>query len=444
MNITVETLPECQVAMKVEVPAEKVASARSKIVSGYAKQVKLPGFRPGKVPKSVVEKRFGDGIKDELSKQLVNEGCQEGIKENSLDILSVDTITEDSFEDDGTFKFTASITTRPQFELPEYKKLAVEVPKVSITDEDVDKALEQARERFADFEEIEGKPVEMGNVAVLDYVGSVDGKPVGEAIPNANAYLAANKDHWMKMGDEVFLPGFCEGLIGANIGDEREVTVTLPEEFPIEDARGTEITYKVTVKGLKEMTLPEIDDDLAGKIQPGTNLEDLKKLIREDMEKQQTTQQKDMVVQQCVGQLTEGTSFELPGGLLKRETQATVDQMVSRGQQQGATEEQITEQQDQIFENAAIQAQNNLKANFMLNEIAKKEELTVDDQEIIGVIAQAAEKEGKPIKKFIKELQEKGEIPKIREQLLIRKVLTFLADSAEVTETDAPKEEVAA
>ena len=442
MNINVERLPECKATLQVELPADRVSTARAVIVTKVVSQAKLPGFRPGKIPKAVAEKRFSKQIKEQLEEELVNLGCREAIQEEKLDVLSVDKVEDESHGVDGTFKFVAHLTTKPSFELPEYKGMTVKVPVLEVKDEDIDRQIENLRERFADFNDVEGRPVAKGDVAVIDYKGSIDGKPVGEVLPQANAYIAQNHDYWMKVDEGVFLPGFTEQLEGMSADEDKSVTVTLAEDFPIEEARGVEVVYEVKVKGLKEQLLPEVDDELAEKIAPGQTLAELRVTIAERIKSEQAERVENYKVEQILGQLNGQMNFEVPPEMLKAETQSQVDQMVERGQKQGMEDQQIEAAQEEIFQQAEAQALNNVKTSFILQEIARIEEIKVEDNELLGRIQGMAEHYKTPIKKFVKQLQQNNQIGRVRESIMVRKVLEFLKEEASLEEFD-PAEEAA-
>ncbi len=436
MNTTVERLPECKATMRVEIPADKVAAERKKLVAGYTGQAKIPGFRPGKAPASVIEKRYGKDINAKLQDDLVNEGCRTGVKENELTVISVDDVADIAFNDDGTFTFVASMTTSPTFELPDYKGIPIKVPRVEVTDEDVDKTIENYRERLADFNDIEGRPVQQGDLAVIDYTGTIDGQPVGEVLPKATAYIAQNSDYWIKVDPASFLPGFTDQLVGMNQGDEKKVAVTLPEDFPLKDAVGREIEYAVTVKEIKEQVLPEVDDEFAAKVQPGKTLAELREAITEQMNAQTAAKIEEYKAEQIIAYLSNQLDFELPAELVKNETQNKVNEMVDRGQKSGMEDGQIEEQQEQIFAAAGQQARNNVKASFILGKVATAEKLEVTQNELLHRIQGLADRYQTPIKKFIKQLQENNQIGRIREGMLFGKAIEFLKAEATVTEVD--------
>ncbi|GAA5496290.1 trigger factor [Rubritalea halochordaticola] len=433
MNITVEK-NTCSATVNVEVPADKVASERESIVKAYSNQAKIKGFRPGKAPVSIVEKRYATEITEELTSRLVNEGCQEAIKSEDLKVLSVKNPQDIDFKEDGTLTFSTSVILAPEFELPEYKGIEIEGQSEEVTDEDIDKSLEDLRARFADFKDVEREVAE-GDFAIINFSATTDGKPVAEAIGKPAGFLEGREGHWVKVEEDSFLTGFPLQLVGLKQDDKKDITITLNDEFPITELRGAEVTFDVTVTGVKEQELPELNDEFAGKLLPEKGLEELKEVITQQLEQEKKRNAADAKVNQIVEFLNEAVEFELPEELVQAETQGNANQMAQRGFQQGMTEEQINEQQDEIMEAAEKQARTNLKTNFILQEIAFKEEIKVEDQDVLQRIHQLAQQAQKPVKKYIKELQKANAIQNVRNSVLIGKTIDFLVDNAKVSGT---------
>ena len=436
MNITVEKKPECMATVNVEVPADTVASKRENIVGNYAKQAKISGFRPGKVPKKVVEKRFAKQIQEELFSALINTGCEEAIKQEDLKVISVNVSEEPSLADSGELAFTADLILAPEFEIPNYEGLEIEAPSTEVTDEEVETSLAELQERFAEFNDLETELKE-GDFAVVDFTATTDGKPVAEAIGKSAGFLEGREGHWTKIEDDSFMPGFGSGLKGLKVGDKKELTLTMNEEFPLSDVRGADIVFDVTVKEVKEQVLPELNDEFATKLMPDKGMDDLKEVIKEQLGGEKQKQAADSKVNQVVEQLNAAVEFELPAALVEQETQGNAINMIERGKQQGMTEEMIEEQQDEIQESASEQANLNLKTNFILQEIAVKEKIDVDEQEMIQRISQMAQQANTPVKKYIKELQKANAIQNVRNSVLIGKTIDFVVDKAIVTEVTA-------
>ncbi len=344
MKITVEKQPECMATVKVVVPADKVASERQTIVKGYTKEAKIPGFRPGKAPSKVIEKRFEKQIQEELYSRLVNAGCDDAIKQEDLKVISVNVTGEPSLSDDGKLSFAADIILAPEFEVPEYLGLEIEAPSDEVTDEELDSSLTDLQQRFAEFNDVERELAD-GDFAVVDFTATSDGKPVADVIGKPAGFLEGREDHWAKIEDDSFMPGFGSGLKGLKVGDKKELKLTMNDEFPLSDVRGSEIVFDVTVKEVKVQVLPELDDDFAGKLLPDKGMDELKDVIREQLSGEKKKNVADAKVNQVVEILNERVDFDIPMALLEQEAQGNAINMIERAKQQGMTEEMITEQQ---------------------------------------------------------------------------------------------------
>ena len=439
MNITVEKKPECIATVNVEVPAEKVASERRTILSGYIKDAKIPGFRPGKAPLKVIEKRYEKQINDQLFSRLINAGCEGAIKQEDLKVISINVTTDPSLSDDGGLSFAAVIILAPEFELPEYLGLDIEAPSEEVTDAEVDTSLTELQQRFAEYNDVKRKSKE-GDFAVVDFTATTDGKPVAEAIGKPAGFLEGREGHWVKIEDNSFMPGFGIGLKGLKAGDKKELTLTMSEDFPLTEVRGAEIVFDVTVKSVKEQVLPELNDDFAGKLLPGKGIDELKNVIREQLAGEKKRSVADTKVNQVVAILNERVEFDIPLALLEQEAQGAAMNMIDRARQRGMSEEMIMEKHDEISESANNQAKLNLKTNFILQEIAKREKIQVSDQEVIQRIAGMAQQVKKPLKKYIKELQKVNAIPNVRNSVLIGKAIDFVVSKANVKEITETKE----
>ncbi len=450
MNITVDKHPECTATLRAEIPAEKVQSERKNIVKAFGAQAKIPGFRPGKTPVSVIEKRFANDIKAELEGRLINTACGEAMKQDEeLKVLSFKEPETITHADDGSFSFVMPLILAPTFELPEYKDIEVKIPSSEATEEEVQRELDGVVERYADFTDIEDRPLQDQDIAVIDFTTTLDGQPLEEALGKPIGVLAGKEDYWVQIKEDAFLPGFSEQLVGAANGDQREVKCTVGDEFPVEDLRGAELVFDVTVKGIKEQQLPELNDTFVSEtLQFGENstVEDLKELISGQITQQKVQQIEEAKVNQIVENLLSKVDFDLPEELVNAEAQGSADDMVARGAQAGMSDEEIASQQAEIIASAQVQARNNLKTNFILQEIAHAENIEVSDTDLAQRISLMARQEKKAPKAMMKELQRSGRISGIRNSMLIGKTIDFLVENAKVeqdgeTETAAETDE---
>lgn len=434
MNITVEKQPNCLATLHVEVPSDTVNSERAKIVSGYTAQAKIPGFRPGKAPKNVIEKRFQTAITEELDDRLVRQAYDEALRKEALKVLNFGIPQNLNHNSDGSLTFQATLTLAPEVALPQYKGITVKSPSTVATDADVEAQIDGLRERFADYQDIEGRPAETGDLAVIDFTSSLDGQPLEEALGKPAGYLTGREGFWLKLDENSFLPGFAAQVAGTSVGDSKDIPLTIPEDFPLSDLRSKEVVFHVTLKGLKQAVLPELNDEFAAKVTGGKSLEELKQLAKQQIEVEKRRQTDDYKVNQIVEHFNSLVDFELPEDLVRHETQGQADALVERGVKSGMTEEELTAQQGEIFATAGEQARTNLKTNFILQEIARTEGISVSDQELVNHLAMIAQSRKQNPKKFIKELQRGGRIPGIRNSMLVGKAIDFVLEHATVEE----------
>ncbi len=435
MNIVVEKQPKCVATLRVEIPAEKVQGQRDQIVRGYSSKARVPGFRPGKAPRAIIEKRFEKEISEELNEALFNQAFDEAMKQESLKVLDFGMPRDLTTLPDGGISFVSKLTLAPEVKLPEYKGVSVTVPPLAVPDEDVQGQLTALQERFADFKDIEGRPAAMGDFAVLDYSSTVDGKPTEEFLGKSAGYLSGREDFWVRLDEKAFLPGFAAQLVGMNVGDSKEITITLPEDFPVADLQNREIVFSTTLKELKEAILPALDDELAAKLAPGKTIAEITDIVRENMQGERKRKIDDMKVNQIVAHFNTLVDFELPEELVTQETQSQADAMVQRGVQSGMTEEEIASQQAEIFASAGNQAITNLRTNFILQEIARVENITASDADLVNHLARLAQSRKVAPKKFIKDMQRSGRLPSVRSSIVIGKAIDFLVEHAEVLES---------
>ena len=437
MNIVVEKLPKCIATLRVEIPAEKVTSERNQILRTYINKARIPGFRPGKAPLAVIEKRYGKDISDELNSKLINEAYDEALKQEALKVLDFGVPEALSHQPDGAFSFQSTLMLAPEVQMPEYKGISVTVPPTAVPEEEFTQQLESLRERFAEFQPIEDRAADMGDFAVIDYTSTVNGQPTEEFLGQPADYLAGREGFWLRLDEKSFLPGFCAQLVGMTPGETREVPVTLPEDFPLEQLRNCEMLFSTTLKDLKLSILPELDEELANRLAPGKSMEDIKSIIRDNMQYERQRKINDMKVNQIVAHFNAQVDFELPDELITQETQNQADSMVERGIQAGMTEDEVQSQQAEIFATAQYQAISQLRTNFILQEIAHAENIIVDDKELVSHLVQLATSRKLVPKKFIKDMQRAGRITSIRNSIMIGKAIDFLVEQANVQEDPA-------
>ncbi|MFM2143615.1 MAG: trigger factor, partial [Verrucomicrobiota bacterium] len=314
MNINVEHQPNCRAIAHVRVPADQVAKERNEVIAYFASMVRLPGYRPGKAPKSIVEKRYEVEVKDESEKKMINDGLRQAIKNEGLEVLNVTAVKDKMYHDtDGSFSFSVEMSLQPKFDLPEYKGIPVKLPRIEVTDADIDHDLLHIRENQASYEDVD-RAAAMGDVVVLSTNGSLDGQTLDEALPDAPAHLKEMKENWFLLGEEDdFLPGFYAGLVGIAKDGERSLSITLPEDFKYEALRGKTITLAVKCHGVKVKAVPELTEEFIKKIGGDEmTLENLRNEVRDGIRRRKEQARDTAKSNQVIAHIFEKVEFDLP------------------------------------------------------------------------------------------------------------------------------------
>ncbi len=434
MNVVVENLPNCITTLRIELEPDKVNKVWDAVTADYTKYAKLPGYRAGKAPKSVIEKKFKKQIREELEKKLLSESCREAITEKKLRVLSLAQIEDVELADDKSMKFTATLVTHPAFDLPPYKGLAVPMKPTEVTDAEIEESLENLREQAADFTDItEDRGAQMDDYVVVDYTGTIDGKPVHEVFPKAGKPLSGGEDFWIRMTPEAFFPGYAEALVGAKPGETRTFDIDVPAEFPVEGMGGQKIQYTVKLKEIKMKVLPALDDAFAETVAKGKTLEALRTMAREELGRQKTADAEASKRSALMAQILAQVECELPVDMVRTQTRRILADIVRENQERGIGDEVLKENEQQILGTAAQNAREQLKGTFVLLRIAEAEGLVVTKLEFNHRISQLAQRYQMKPEKLLKELEKRNAFDQISEEILTAKTLEFLASNASVT-----------
>jgi len=432
MNVQVENLPNCITTLRVEVPSDKVNQTWESIAGDYARYARIPGYRAGKAPRGIVEKKFQKEIREELQKKLLSESCREAISEKKLRVISVAEVEDVEIGADKTMRFTATLVTAPEFELPEYKGIAVQLKPTEVTEADVDESLENLRNQSADFTDITDRELQMEDFAVIDYSATVDGKPLLEVHPKAPKPLSGNKDFWIRMTNEAFFPGFCQQLTGAKPGETRTFELEAPADFPVQELAGQKLTFTVTVNIIKQKLLPELNDEFAAKIVPGKTLAELRELAKDELQKQKEATAEREKRDQVMSHLLSKVECELPQNLVRYETKRILAEIVKENQMRGVTDEMLKENEKQIMGTASQGARERLKGTFILMRIAEAEKISVTREEFKQRMDAMAARYGMTPEKVQKELEKNNALDQVSEEIISGKVLDFLVSNATV------------
>jgi trigger factor len=435
MKVELETQPPGMATLRIELAPEVVRKEWDAIAKNYSRYARIPGYRPGKAPKEVIERKFRKEIQDELTKALVSKSYHEAIAEKQLRVVSLADLGDVEFGDDRSMRFRATVVTAPEFELPEYKNIPVELPSTTVNEADVDTAIERLRDQTADFVDAGDRELAMGDYAVLDFTGAIDGVAISEIVPEASKNLHGGKKFWLHLAPENFLPKFCEQIVGMKAGETRSVQVEFPADFPVAELGGKKADYAVTLNEIKEKVLPPIDDAFAAKIMPEKTLADLRHTIEHNLEHEKEHEVDRAKEQQIIKFLHERISFDLPPPLLKNETRRALNELVHRNRERGVPDELLKGKEKELIEGAGSLAAHRLKTNFILHRIAEAEKFEVTRDELDEAIRTQAAHYNVSVEKMRKELEENDRLNGLGEEILLGKTLDFLKANVSVETT---------
>lgn len=435
MNVTVENLAPCKKLLRVELDVKAVDDAFAAMTKDFQKQANLPGFRPGKAPVQMVVKKYETEIADEVKRKLIGDAYRKAVEEQKLDVLGYPDIEEIQFGRGQTLQFAATVETSPEFQLPEYKGLPVKRENKSVTEEDVVRALEVLREQQVKFDTV-ARPAQTGDIAVVNYTGTTDGKPLTEIAPTAKG-LTEQKNFWVEMKSDSFIAGFADQLQGASAGDKRTVNVTFPADFAPKDLAGRAAVYAVEVVEVKQKVLPAVDEAFAKSFGAET-LEKLREGVRRDLENELKFKLDRDTRTQLVKELMSRVNFDLPEGAVAQETRNVVYNLVSENAKRGVSRDVIEKEKDAIYSAAAGTAKERVKMEFLMRRIAEKEDIKVSQEEILRRVQTMAAMYQIPPEQFIKDLQKRNGFIEIYDQLAQEKVLEFLQNNAKIEGSPAP------
>ena len=434
MNVALDYQKNCVVVLDIDLPSDRVSTEWNTIAKEFQKKARLPGYRPGKAPASLIATRYAKDIEEEVKTKLVGEAIREAVKTHNLKIHAVEEVEKVEIAADKTMKILAKIVQNPEFELPDYKNITVEVEKKTVTDKDVEALLEYLRDPHSKFDPVTDRPLAMGDYAVVTYEGTVEGEPISQIAPKAPAQIQGRRNAWVLMDEGTLIPGFAKAIEGMEIAQERTFALEVPESFPVEELRNRPVTYAVTLHAINTRTPAPLDDELAAKIDPGQTLEGLRKKIRERQEENAAYQFEIAKRNAVVTKLLSLFTCELPERLVESETNYILKDIVGDSQARGMSDEEIKAHTQEIIQNASQTASNRVRSNFLLARIADEEKIEETDAEVYKAVLEMAERQQMPVKKMVGELSRGGGINRLRDQIRITKALDLLASGATVTQ----------
>jgi trigger factor len=428
MTITLEDVAPCKKRLKIEVPANRVQEAYERVASDFQREARIPGFRPGHAPRTIVLKRYGKDIESETQRTLVPEAYREAVEEKKLRVVSSPEIEDVKYQPGMSLSFSTMVEVVPDFAMPAYKGLVLKKQETAVTDADVDQALENLANQRATFDDAPARPVAMDDFAVITYSGTLEGKPIVELVPDVK-HLGHNAQFWLWMRKDGFLPNFAEQLVGLNKGEKRTIEIEFPGNFPQEAVAGKKAQYDVELLDIKIKKAPPIDDAFAQELAQ-MDLAPLKERVKENLRAEKEAQAGRASRTEIMQKLVAAVDFDLPPSAVEEETHAAVYDIVAENQARGIAPNVLEEKKDEIYANAAKSAKELVKFKFVANRIAEQENIDVTREQLAQQVGLLAQREGIPIEKMADKIQKNNALGHLRQQILRQAVLDFVLKEA--------------
>jgi trigger factor len=411
--------------LEVEVDARHVRRAFDRAYRELARQARVRGFRPGKAPRSVLEKLYGASLTEQIEQTLVSETLPDAVEQAGLELITEPQIETRTLAADGDFRYTARVEVKPQIVLSETRGLPAHLPPVRVTDEDMERELEALRQRSAPLiEEPGGTAVAEGHTVQIDFVGRVDGKAFEGG---------SGRSVDLEIGSGRFIPGFEDQLRGAVAGEDRELRVRFPDDYGSREVAGKDAVFAVHVVEIKRRRVPDLDDEFAKDLGEFTTLDELRDRIRSDLTSARLAEAQSVLRRSLMDVLIERTPFEVPPGLVANELERQI--AAARRRLQGSVPEPALQAQlERWKENWRERAEREVREGLLLEAVAVAEAISVSDEEVEQRVEEVARGQGTDAGALRRAMGEDHLRRALRAQLLDERALDFLVREAKVEE----------
>jgi trigger factor len=413
-----ETKDNCKRELQVEVPAEVVARETESLIQRYQKLARLPGFRRGHVPSTLIRQRFSEDIKTDIVENLVPRYFREEAEKQGLHPVSQPRITDLHIHEGEPLRFKASFEVLPEIEVSGYKELRVDKADTSISEQEVEDALKNLQEQHASFTALEGRALADGDFAQVSFNG--EPREAGAKPVHVDEVL-------VEIGGANTMREFTENLRGLTAAEERTFDVTYPQEFAEERLAGKTFSYTVKVHGIKQKHLPELNDEFAKQVGEFTSLEELRQRLREHLEEDKRRTAEREGKEKLLDQLVKRHEFEVPEAMIERQVDVRLDRGLRALVAQGMRPEEVKKMDfGRLRAGQRETALQEVKASLLLEKIANTENIQVDEQEVEKEVEAIARQAKQPVESVRARLTRDGALDRIRNRLRNEKTLNFL------------------
>ena len=424
MNVNVEEISSIKKKVSIEIPGDEVTKEVDSFYKDLGKKAKIKGFRPGKVPRNILERYFKDYVKAEVVQKLIGESYPKALTETNLEPVSPPVIDPGEFNEGKSFQYSAVIEVKPDIRLEGYTGLKIEGKKEELKDEEVEERLKSLQNLHANLRTVsEDRPIQTGDYVIVDYEASVGGKP----LEGAKAV-----DFTVEVGSGQFIPTFEEKLIGLKPGEEGEIEISFGEDYGYKKWAGKTILFHVKIKEIKEKVLPVLDDEFAKDLGDYSSLEELKTKLRGEIEKEKELALERRLKDQVVDQLLEANPFEVPESLVEEQTKALVSDTKLRLAAQGVDLKNLGVTEEKLQGDYKGMAMKQVKTFVILEKIASQEGIAATDEEVDERLKEMAERMHQKFDVVKRYYEKNGLLPEVKAGILRDKTLNFLLEKANV------------
>ena len=429
MKIDVDVVSPTQRKIRVELPGDAVQKEFLRVYENLGRRAKIKGFRPGKVPRSVLQGVYGDEVKGQVLTRLVEQSLGEVFKERGLKVISEPEVEADALEEGRDFAFSATVEVKPEVEVQNYRGLELKKARLSVDDDQVARTLERIRETYAQLVPLEDRDVvERGDFLTLDFAGSIDGKP----LPGGKS-----ENYALEVGAGNALPQFEEALIGLTKGTEHTISVPFPADYLNKELAGKVAQFSVSVREIKKKVLPPLDDEFAKDRGDCSTLEELKQKIRSQLETELKEFQTGELKEQLMDCLVEAHSFDVPPSMVDRQVRYLLERHQSRQRAQGAAPTGEKPSTEELRKEFQPHAHRQVKATLILEKIAELEKVEVSDAEVQKRVEDAARVAGEKAPAVRHYYDREDARENLRSQMIIDRTIDYLLQNAAMKEVDS-------
>ena len=423
---------DTQKTIAVEIEREVVDAEIDRVARDYGRAARIPGFRPGKVPPKLVRQRFRDQILHDVAHGLIPKAVDEALRTRDLEPVDTPNIRDVIVDEGQPLTFTAAFETVPPIDPGDYTTLTLRRPSVVVKDDALDEALTALRDRAARFDPIDGRPAEAGDSIVLDLTRQVVGGATEGETPGESAEPDAHEGVTIEIGAAANPPGFDDEVLGLDVGDAKTFTLSYPDDHAVSELAGTSVQYDVAVKALKHRVVPELDDEFAKDIGDFDGLDALRSRVSEDLQKEAEQNADQEVRADLARQLAGRVTFDLPEALVNREVDRRVEEFVRRLMAQQVDPMKTNINWEEFRERQREQAQEAVRSALVLDEIARREALSLADDDIEREVARYAERTGRTPTAVRAKLEQEGGMARVEIGLRREKAVDLLMTRAKI------------